>query len=269
MNEVEEKDPRNGTVDKREALMEEVMGFWQIRVILTGAELDLFTLLDSGGPSTADSLAVLSGSNGRALARLLDALAALGFLKKEGENFTLSQKGEILLARHPETVLPMLLHFNDLWLKWSDLTEVIRRGRPAEELVGATGEASRKDFIGAMHAIGLRLSMQIAAAVDVSGFRRLLDIGGGSGVYTIAFLKRNPGMTAVLFRPAAGYRYSWKKDRGRGSFRQGQSDRRQLLQGRVALRLRPCTSFRDYSSERRCRECRALQKNLSSAGTRG
>src|SRR5208337_3182028 len=34
---------------------------------------------------------------------------------------------------------------------------------------------------------------------DLGRFKRLLDIGGGSGTYTIAFLRRNPAMTAVIF----------------------------------------------------------------------
>jgi ubiquinone/menaquinone biosynthesis C-methylase UbiE len=52
-----------------------------------------------------------------------------------------------------------------------------------------------------MHVIGRTLSEEITADLDLSsyGFRKLLDVGGGSGTYTIAFLKSNPQMTAVLF----------------------------------------------------------------------
>ena len=194
----EERGAKAAASDWREALMEEIMGFWQIRVILTGAELDLFTLLD-GAPSTAGRLAAAAGCDGRALERLCDALAALGFLEKAGDVFSVSGKGALLASGRPVSVLPMLLHFNELWSKWSGLTEVVRTGRPVEKAGGDAGEANRRAFIGAMHAIGLRLSTEIAAAFDASGFRCLLDIGGGSGVYTIAFLKRNPQMTAVLF----------------------------------------------------------------------
>ncbi len=51
---------------------------------------------------------------------------------------------------------------------------------------------SRRAFIGAMHVIGKSLSEDIAGSLDLSGYLKLLDIGGGSGTYTIAFLKRNP-----------------------------------------------------------------------------
>ena len=54
-------------------------------------------------------------------------------------------------------------------------------------------------FIGAMHAIGKDLSQEIAGSYDLSRFKQLLDIGGASGTYTIAFLRKNPDMNAVIF----------------------------------------------------------------------
>jgi SAM-dependent methyltransferase len=50
-----------------------------------------------------------------------------------------------------------------------------------------------------MHVVGRALSKQIAEAYDTSRFQCLLDIGGGSGTYTTAFLERNPALRAVLF----------------------------------------------------------------------
>ena len=60
-------------------------------------------------------------------------------------------------------------------------------------------EAKRKAFIRAMDVAGRGLSTQIAETFGTPHFRRLLDIGGASGTYTIAFLRKNPSMTAVLF----------------------------------------------------------------------
>jgi hypothetical protein len=47
--------------------------------------------------------------------------------------------------------------------------------------------------------VGRELAQEVVADYDASRFRRLLDIGGASGTYTIAFLRKNPAMTAVLF----------------------------------------------------------------------
>jgi SAM-dependent methyltransferase len=50
-----------------------------------------------------------------------------------------------------------------------------------------------------MHVSGRQLAQALANEYDLSRFKRLLDVGGASGTYTIAFLQRNPVMTAVLF----------------------------------------------------------------------
>jgi predicted O-methyltransferase YrrM len=54
-------------------------------------------------------------------------------------------------------------------------------------------------FIGAMHSIGAPLAKRFVAAVNAVDARALLDVGGGSGTYTIAFLSAVPAMKATLF----------------------------------------------------------------------
>ena len=49
-----------------------------------------------------------------------------------------------------------------------------------------------------MHVVGSRLAGNIAESVDLSPYKRMLDIGGGSGTYIMAFLTRAPHMTATL-----------------------------------------------------------------------
>ncbi len=182
----------------REQVMQEVMSFWQSRIILTGAELDVFTALD-GAPRSSTVLAGELGCNVRGMDHLLNALAALGLLDKQADIFHLSGTGALFSARHPETALPMLLHFNGLWKNWSTLSEVVKTGKPARPENAQPDEADRRAFIGAMHAIGRGLAAEIAAAFDASRCRQLLDIGGASGSYTIAFLQKNPRMKAILF----------------------------------------------------------------------
>ncbi len=53
--------------------------------------------------------------------------------------------------------------------------------------------------IGAMHAIARPLAPRIVALVNPAGARRLLDVGGGSGTYTLAFLEAAPEMRATIF----------------------------------------------------------------------
>jgi ubiquinone/menaquinone biosynthesis C-methylase UbiE len=64
---------------------------------------------------------------------------------------------------------------------------------------GALAEGSIESFIGAMHVIASKKAPEVVAAVEPGDARRLLDVGGGSGTYTLAFLAAVPEMRATLF----------------------------------------------------------------------
>jgi SAM-dependent methyltransferase len=183
----------------QEALMADARNFMKSRVILTGAELDIFTFLDKES-AAAETLARRLRLDVRATTRLLDCLVTFGLLGKREGHYSNAPQAATLSSRHPETVLPMVLHLNHLWDTWTGLTEIVKKGTAQESEQGI--KFSEKDwaaFIGAMHVVARGLSMEIVHSYDASGFKKLLDVGGASGTYTIAFLKKNPLMHAVIF----------------------------------------------------------------------
>ena len=201
-----------------EEILSDMWNIMKGRIILTAAELDLFSHLQKKKTTAAD-LAVSLGLNKRAAARILDALVAFGLLKKDYDLYETTEVGEYLSKYHPESALPFLHHFSHLWDSWSSLTKVIKkrsgRGTRSAPRKGKTGMEA---FIGAMHAVGKSLSQEIADFYDLSRFKQLLDIGGASGTYTIAFLNKNPGMKATIFdlRNVIGLAKKRIKDEGLG-----------------------------------------------------
>jgi predicted O-methyltransferase YrrM len=182
-----------------EALLADARSFLRSRVILTGAQLDFFTQLDET-PASAKELAEKNELGLRATIRVLDCLVTFDLLEKQDGLYHTTEKGAFFSSRHPETILPMVLHYNHLWNNWSHLTETVKTGvNSARKPVTESGTEAQKAFIGAMHVVGRDLSVEIADAYDLSPFKRLLDIGGASGTYTIAFLRKNPEMKAVIF----------------------------------------------------------------------
>src|SRR5512140_722152 len=181
-----------------DSLLALARNFMESRVLLTGAELDLFTLL-APEPLGLDEVARRTGADRRALEMLLDALAAQGLLVKEGGRWRTEPSVAPYLVEGAEgSILPMVLHDANRWNRWSDLTRKVVPG-----LAGSAGPEFLGAFIGAMHVVAARQADEIVAAVGAGEARRLLDVGGGSGSYTLAFLRANPGMTATLFgRPA-------------------------------------------------------------------
>ena len=54
-----------------------------------------------------------------------------------------------------------------------------------------------------MHRNASERAPQVVRAVDPSSVRRMLDVGGGSGAYSIAFAKANPKLRARIVDLAA------------------------------------------------------------------
>ena len=182
-----------------DAILERSRQFMTSRIILTAAQLDIFTLLEKQ-PDSANSLFLQLGVDPRALTRLLDALVAAEILDKKDGIYHNTGQSRLLSANHPETVRPMVLHMAEIWNSWSHLTEVVEKGEKPD-LVPMTEKDSQtlEDFIGAMHVAGRQMAADIAADLDLSGYKKLLDIGGASGTYTIAFLNKAPGLSAIVF----------------------------------------------------------------------
>ncbi len=172
--------------------------FMESRVLLTAAELDLFTLLGDA-PLSARDAAARAGADVRALGFLLDALAAMGFLVKErGAYRTVPAVLPLLSSSHPDSVRPMVLHGAHLWRRWSRLTDIVAGGKSLPE----EPERRKKEteaFIGAMHVVAEPVAAGIAKEVAPGSSKALLDVGGASGTYTIAFLRAVPYMKATLF----------------------------------------------------------------------
>lgn len=85
------------------------------------------------------------------------------------------------------------------WKRWSNLTEIVRYGLQRSRTSAFESSSEQETFILAMRTIAYRLAPVIVAAINPIGAKKLLDIGGGSGSYTQAFLETYPDMKATLF----------------------------------------------------------------------
>ncbi|MCL5125884.1 MAG: acetylserotonin O-methyltransferase [Deltaproteobacteria bacterium] len=186
----------------REKILQLGSAFWANKILLTAAELNLFSKFDKG-PKTVDDLCQSEGWSPRGLTILLDALAAMGLLSKSPYDRYSTPKSLVNLLADDgrDSVLPMLLHMAHLWKSWTDLPEIVR-GEKSSYGAGSHKWSDKEidAFIGAMDVIARNVAIPIIGdLVDVDRFERLLDIGGGPGTYTAAFLSKNPKMTATIF----------------------------------------------------------------------
>ncbi len=161
------------------------------RVLLTAIELDLFTAVGDG--ARADEVADRIGADDRGTAALMDALAALGLLAKRGDRYENGPAADrFLRAGSPDDRREASLHTAHLWHRWSALTSCVETGRPAPR--DPRGPDETEAFIAAMHASSSARAPATVAALDLSGVRRALDLGGGSGGLAIALARAVPGL---------------------------------------------------------------------------
>jgi precorrin-6B methylase 2 len=182
-----------------DSVLELARDFMASRVLLSAAELDLFTLL-TPKPLTAEEIAADTKTRLRGISILLDALSALGLLvKTDGRYRTEPSAAPLLSAEAPESILPMVLHMGTVWQNWSQITDIVQGKTTPSLSKGTLSKNNRKAFIGAMHVVASKAAPAVVAAVNPGRARRLLDVGGGSGTYTLAFLAAAPAMQATLF----------------------------------------------------------------------
>jgi predicted O-methyltransferase YrrM len=169
-------------------------------LLTAGAVLDVFSRLHAK-TMTAAALARNLGTDRRATTFLLDALAALGFLVKRDGGYSVPEDVAALLTEQSaENILPMVRHLANSLRRWAELARVVQTGGPAEVGPSVRGQAAdQADFIAGMHNISKPMAAEVIDLLRPLKFRHVLDVGGGSGTWTIAFLGAVRRARATLF----------------------------------------------------------------------
>lgn len=169
------------------------------RILLSAFELDIFTNIDEPG-ITGLEIAHKLHLDVHASERLMNALASLGFLEKKNEVFFNTSEGFTFLSKKSPEYLGGLMHSNHLWKTWSNLTEVVKTGMAAHrDEINVRGEEWLVSFITAMHDRAKKQAPQQLANIDLKEVKSLLDIGGGSGAFSMEFINRKPEIEATVF----------------------------------------------------------------------
>jgi (2Fe-2S) ferredoxin/SAM-dependent methyltransferase len=175
-------------------LSDRIRAFQESRVLLTAVELDLFTAVGDG--ATAEEAAKKMGTDPRATGMLMNALVALEALERQdGVYRNTPVMARYFRAGSKDYARPATMHIVHLWERWSTLTGAVRAGTAVST---DRGEDWTESFIAAMHRNASGRAPQVIAAVGAAGVRRMLDVGGGSGAYSIAFAKANPELHADI-----------------------------------------------------------------------
>jgi SAM-dependent methyltransferase len=173
-------------------------GFMAAQHLFTASDLGVFEAL-ADSPATIDALAARIGLTRRAARITADAMVALDLLERDGDHYRNGPAAAAFLAGvGPADLRPLLRFWGSIsYPTWQDLTTALASGPPREvfelddelqEIVSAGIEAI---LTGPANALG--------RAVDFAPRQRMLDVGGGTGSWTIATLRQHPHLTATVY----------------------------------------------------------------------
>ncbi len=202
-----------GSLNDLQRLRDLWAGFQASRVVLTANNLGVFEGL--AAPKTAADLARGLNTDARATEILLDALAALGLIRKTGatyRNTPLARR--FLMKASPLYQGDMIRHADHLWKSWSGLDEVVRIGLP-----NRTGSRDYGVFIRAMHNNAAMRAREIIGALDLRGVKTVLDLGGGPGTYSRELAKKKVSVTLFDLPEAIEIAKELGGDAGAGNIR--------------------------------------------------
>jgi hypothetical protein len=192
-------------------LLAAISGLWMSRLIGFAAKVDLFEAVGAGSGRVAE-IAREKNLAEDSLFRALEGLVNLGLLRREGDCFSLTQDGRLMLpgARGG------FRHMAALWRElfdgaWAEFETTMRTGEPGftvyhgEPIFARVGRdaATAAHFDSAMRGLSQLIAGDASAAIVKSmlevGHASLCDVGGGNGYLIAEIARACPQIDCLLF----------------------------------------------------------------------
>lgn len=180
-------------------------GYMASQTLFAALEFGLFSLL-SRGPKSEQEIADETGVAVNRMQTVLSALVSIGLLTSESGRFANSPASQTYLVRGAPADYGEYLRVVNGRMFYHGFAK-IEAGLRGERAFSDKGfydgifyqnDLDAADFSTAQHAGSLGPAALLAKRLDLKGSRKLLDVGGGSGAFTIALCKTNPELQAAI-----------------------------------------------------------------------
>ncbi len=182
-------------------IMDMATAFHDSAVLFAASDLGIFAALAKSGEATTAGLADSLGFDVRAVTLIMDACVAVGLLQKDGSLYRNTPEGEaFLVPGSPNDLSKAIWYMRDVYPVWGRLTDLIRTGRPPEspQLHLGDDQTRTRAFVMSMHGKALATGEAVLAKLRLAGCRRLLDVGGGPGTYSVMLSRAYPDLHATV-----------------------------------------------------------------------
>jgi hypothetical protein len=189
-------------------IMQVGLGFWDSKVLLSAVEMGVFTEL-ADGPREFTELSGRLGLHARSARDFLDALVALGFLKRSQSAYRNAPDSDLFLVRNKPGYIGGMLEMANarLFGFWNHLTEGLRTGQPQNEAKSdATvspftalyaDPARLKGFLAGMSGISHRANLAIARQAPWAKYQTYADLGTAQGDLAVQIALANPHLRGI------------------------------------------------------------------------
>jgi SAM-dependent methyltransferase len=174
--------------------------YWECKVLLTAVKLDLFGAVAGPAKTPADVSRRLH-ADPRAVELLMNALVAIGLLRKNGEHFVNAPEAEQCLVKGSPMYAGHLLLLQDAeWENWGKLETAVQTGKsPVKEHLFRSDPRLAENVLLILHRVALQHAPNLARQIDLTGALTFLDLGGGAGTHAMAFCQAYPSLRATVF----------------------------------------------------------------------
>lgn len=182
--------------------------FWASKALLSAVEIELFTEL-AKHPEDLQALRDRLGLHQRGARDFLDALVALGFLKREDGVYSNMPEADLFLDKNKQSYIGGILEManNRLFPTWAHLTAALKTGHPqSEEKDGEdlfvelyADPAKLKEFLGAMTGVSRGANMTMARQLPWSEYSTFADVGTAQGDLAVQIVKVQTHLKGIGF----------------------------------------------------------------------
>lgn len=183
-------------------IQDTLYAFTRSQILFTALDLNIFSCI-AAGHNTIDKVASHLNIDKRGCRILLEGLIGIGFLNKTNAEFSLEADAqEFLVKDSPYYLGGMVTHCKRLYENWSMLTDAVRHGTPvggAQSL--AQLEAYFSELVRGLYVSNFPTAQHLAEIIGVGKEKtglNILDVAGGSGVWSIAMLDRDKTSKTTL-----------------------------------------------------------------------
>jgi ubiquinone/menaquinone biosynthesis C-methylase UbiE len=172
-------------------------GLWGCAILGAAVTHRVFTILERGS-RTPEELAREAGLSVRGAQTLLDGIVGLGLAEVAGGRYRPSREAVTYLCEGRPSYLGEWVKLEALCMEqWQGLPDAVRAGAPPPAPPSDT--RFWEALVPALIPIGVPVAQAAADALEVSrrGPISILDVGGGSGIYSLTMLRANPRAVAV------------------------------------------------------------------------